>query len=96
MKNIDNFEKFSNNENLGNTLLTIEDFLKSFPEYDVDYVESDIKEFVHTEDDFDQYIIVDESIVKEKEYVLMNDDENEIFVYTNNDNKINGYAFNND
>ena len=95
MKKIDNFENFS--EGLNNPLLTIDDFLESFSDFKVDWIEDKMNDFAHTDaEDFDEYIIVDDSIAIEKEYVLIDDDDNEIFVYTNTDNKINGYAFNKD
>lgn len=95
MTHIKRFNENFQDENF--PLLTIDDFLESFPNFKVDYIEDNIDDFVHSDvDDFNQYIIVDDSIMKEKEYVLVDGDDNEIFIYTNNDDKINGYALNKD
>ena len=80
-----------------NPLLTIDDLLESFSDFEIDWIENEVNYFSHNDvEDFDQYIIVDDSIIIEKEYVLVDKNDNEIFVYTNNNKKINGYAFNKD
>jgi hypothetical protein len=79
----------------------IEEFEESFPQFELDYLETEIEDFAHPDplDDFGRrYILVDEDVEIEKEYVFVdetNKDE-EAWVYTNKDGYINGYAFNRD
>lgn len=86
--------------NIENPLKTINDFLESFSEYEIDWVENKVDEFAHEfpMEDFSEYIIINDEIKLEKEYVLIQKDDNEkeIWIYTNKNDLINGYSFNND
>jgi hypothetical protein len=56
-----------------------------------------IPDFVHVDpqDDFeDDYKTINAKILIQKEWILVNANEDEIFVYTNLKDKINGYAVN--
>lgn len=89
------------NEMFKSEIKTIKEFEESFPNFKVDFLETEIEEFAHPDpmDDFERaYILVDDSVEMEKEYVFIEENDNgeEVWVYTDKDGYIHGYAFNHD
>jgi hypothetical protein len=88
-------ELFENNEN--KMYNNLDELLDAYDINEIDQIETDIDDFVHPDpmDDFDyDYVINDENIKIEKELICYISDDEELFIYTDNNNSVHGWAIN--
>jgi len=95
MKNLKTFEAYIDKKEF-KKYNSLQDVLDEFDNPEIDWVETNIDDFVHDhpEEDFDGYILNDETINKEKEIIANLDNGEELFIYTDINDNVHGIAFN--
>jgi len=93
--NVTTFNEF--NENNKNKMFNnLDELFDAYNITKINWKETDIDDFAHSDpiDDFDDYFINDNTVKIEVEIVCLTQEDEEIWIYTDKNDNIHGWAFN--